>query len=102
MAQHDPARMPLQPAYNDYVRYTGLPDGTYTGIITLADGDSARFWFLSHHGTDDIGGTLFKFSSGAEVFMSGYFCCEVQLPHKQPASLAELRAFIKSCDGARP
>ena len=102
MARYNPAHIELHPAFNHYVHHTILPDGTETGIITLADGDFAQFWFLSHHLTDDIGGSLFKFSDGAEIFMSGYFCCEVQLPHKRPASLAALNAFIKSFDGARP
>jgi hypothetical protein len=97
--------MTLDRAFNNYVRSTHLKDGTETGIITFADGDSACFWFLSHHLADDvedIGGTFFKSSDGSTAFMSGYFCCELQLPDKQLASLVELRSFIKTYDGVHP
>jgi len=100
--QHDPAVIPLETAFNDYVRRAILEGGTETGIIKLADGSSARFWFRSHHLTGDLGGALFKCSDNSEIFISGYFCCEVQLPEKQLASLDELRAFLKEIDGAPP
>lgn len=100
--QNDPATMKLGPAYNNYVRRAFLTDGTETGIIQLKDGSSARYWFSSHHKSKDLGGTIFAMSDGSEKFMSGYFCCEVQLPETQLASLNELRAFIRRGDGERP
>jgi hypothetical protein len=94
--------MKLEPAYNDYARRTILPDGTETGVIQLKDGSTAKYWFRSHHQSEDLGGTIFAMSDGSERFMSGYFCCEVQLPRTQLASLDELRAFIAKADGVRP
>jgi hypothetical protein len=99
---NDPATLNLEPAYNDYARRTILPDGTETGVIQFKDGSSAKYWFRSHHRSEGIGTTLFAMSDGSERFMSGYFCCEVQLPETQLASLDELRAFISKTDGERP
>lgn len=101
-ATSDPATLALHPGYNDYVRRAILTNGTEAGIISCRDGSSARFWFRSHHLTHDKGGTLFRFNDGSEVFMSGYFCCEVQFPEQQFASLTELRAFIRKHGGVRP
>jgi len=98
----DPTSLALELAFNDYVRRAILADGTEAGIISCRDGSSSRFWFRSHHLTHDNGGTLFRFSDGTELFMSGYFCCEVQLPEQQLASLVELRAFIREHDGVSP
>ena len=101
-ARTDPAELALEAGFNDYVDRTILSDGTEVGVIRLADGSSSRFWFRSHHLTDDEGGTLFRFSAGTDLFMSGYFCCEVQLPEQQLGSLDELRAFVRDHDGLRP
>ena len=101
-AASNPASFTLERGYNDYVRRVILDDGTEAGIINCRDGSSSRYWFRSHHLTHDDGGTLFRLSDGSEVFMSGYFCCEVQLPEKQLASLAALRAFIREHTGIRP
>ena len=98
----DPVSLSLERAYNDYVRRSILADGTEAGIISCRDGSSSRYWFRSHHLTHDDGGTLFRFSDGSQVFMSGYFCCEVQFPEQQFASLAELRAFIREHGGVSP
>ena len=67
----DPAALPLERGYNDYVQRAILADGTETGIISCRDGSMSRFWFRSHHLTHDDGGTLFRFSDGTEIFMSG-------------------------------
>jgi hypothetical protein len=98
----DPASLSLEQGYNVYVRRAALADGTEAGIITCLDGSSSRFWFRSHHLTHDEGGTLFRFSDGTEAFMSGYFCCEVQLPDQQIASLLDLRSFIQQNHGVSP
>ena len=97
-----PASLSLGQGFNGYVRRAILDDGTEAGIISCRDGSSSRFWFRSHHLTHDDGGTLFRFSDGTEVFMSGYFCCEVQLPDQQIASLRDLRAFIQQHHGVSP
>jgi hypothetical protein len=95
--------MPSSAPYNDYVRCGILEDGTETGEIQLGDGSSARYWFRSHRLTgDELGGTLFRLSDGSTIFLSGYFCCEVQLPEKQLASLDALRSFVREHDGVRP
>jgi len=101
-AASDPASLTLERGYNDYVRRAILTNGTEAGIISCRDGSSSRYWFRSHHLTHDDGGTLFRFSDGSEVFMSGWFCCEVQLPEQQLASLVELLAFIREHDGVSP
>ena len=101
-AASDPASLTLERGYNDYVRRARLADGTEAGIISCRDGSSSRFWFRSHHLTHDDGATLFRFSDGTELFMAGWFCCEVQLPEQQLASLVELRAFIREHDGISP
>lgn len=101
-AASDPISLNLEPGFNAYVRSTSLADNTEVGIIMSRDGSSARFWFRSHHLTGDDGGTLFRLSDGEELFMSGYFCCEVQLPEEAFASLDELRAFVRKYDGTSP
>ena len=98
----DPASLQLERGYNEYVSRTSLDDGTEVGVIACRDGSIARFWFKSHHLTDDHGGTLFRFSDGTELYMAGGFCCEVQLPERQFANLAELRQFIRETDGTPP
>ena len=102
MHTHDPSSLTLERGYNDYVQRSLLTNGTETGIITLADGSSSKYWFRSHHLVDDIGGTLFKMSDGTTTYMAGWFCCEVQLPGKQIESLDELKAFIREHHGIGP
>ncbi len=89
----DLALLVLERAYNDYVWRADFPDGDEVGIISCQDGSSARFWFRSHHFTHD---------DGSEIFMSGYYCCEVQLPEWSPDFLNDLRAFIQQHDGISP
>ena len=101
-SRSDPATLLLEQGYNDYVRRATLPDGTEAGIIQCRNGSSSRFWFRSHHLTHDFGGTLFHLSDGTQAFMSGWFCCELQLPDQQLASLHDLRAFIKEHEGISP
>jgi hypothetical protein len=101
-AASDPAALSLEQGYNDYVRRAILADGTEAGIICCRDGSFSRFWFRSHHLTRDDGGTFFRFSDSTAVFMSGYFCCEVQLPEQQMATLDDLRAFIQKHHGVSP
>lgn len=102
MQRQDPSSLKLEAAYNDYVRRAFLKDGTEVGIIRMKDGSTAKYWFRSHHQADDIGGTWFQMSDGVHVYMAGWFCCEVQLPRQQFASLGELTAFIHEHHGADP
>lgn len=92
---NDPAKLSLEEGFNKYVRRTQLNGLTETGIITLKDGSSSKYWFQSHHLTKDAGGTWFVMSDGQEMFMAGWFCCEVQLPDEQLESLPALRQFIR-------
>jgi hypothetical protein len=101
-AKYAPKSQTLHKGYNDYVRCVHLENGIETGIITCQDGSTSDYWFLTHHISKDKGGTLFRFSDGSEVYMTGYFCCEVQLPEQPFASLSELRDFIQKRDGTGP
>ena len=102
MEEHDPSTLELAPAYNDYVRRASLTNGAETGIILMKDGASSQYWFRSHHRGDDIGGTWFRMSDGTTSYMAGWFCCEVQLPEEQMASLDDLKAFIRRHHGTSP
>ena len=102
MKQHDPALLALKPGYNDYVHRTHLKDGTEVGTIQVQDGTASQYWFRSHHRTEDIGGTWFKMSDGATLYMAGYFCCEAQFPEKQIESQNDLKAFINEHHGTKP
>lgn len=98
----DPRTLVLEQGFNSYIQRTFLEDHTEVGIIRLKDGSYAKYWFRSHHITDGSSGTLFQLSDGSEIFMEGYFCCEVQLTEKQMYSLQDLRTFIKKYDGVAP
>lgn len=100
--QQDPSRLKLEQAFNTYVQRAFLEDKTEIGIIQFADGSSSKYWFRSHHMCTDMGGTWFSMSDGSKMYMPGWFCCEVQLPEKQMASLKELRAYIKDYGGKKP
>ena len=102
MQQHDPSALTLDAGFNDYVRRSFLEDGTEVGIIHLKDGSTSKYWFRSHHHVDDMGGTWFQMSDGTTTHMAGWFCCEVQLPVNQLASLDELKAFIRKNHGVSP
>ena len=79
-----------------------LPDQTEIGLLTLGDGSQVKYWFRSHHLTQDAGGTWFLLSSGERLFMEGKFCCEVDIPAPSLASPASLKDFIAKNDGVRP
>lgn len=101
-ATNDPNSLVLEVGYNSYVRRAFLPDHTEIGLVSMKDGSWAKYWFRSHHHTGDSGGTLFRLSDGTEVFMAGYFCCEVDLPEQQLESLEALRTFVSQHDGWNP
>ena len=100
--KNDPSSLKLKQGYTTYVKYTHLEDGTNLGIIQMKDDSWSKYWFWSHHITDDMGGTWFVMSDGKKIYMAGYFCCEIILPEKQFENLGELRNFIKGHHGKSP
>jgi len=62
----------------------------------------SKYWFRSHHLSDDIGGTWFFMSDGTKAYIAEWFCCELQLPKQQFKSLLELKKFIKNHHGIKP
>lgn len=93
--QHDPATMQLEPAFNDYVRRTFLPNGVETGIVDFKDGSRAKYWFQSHHLVSDRGGAWFEFEDGQRIFVTHLFCCEVQLSDAQPQDARTLLVYLE-------
>lgn len=61
----------------DSISY-GLKESVQYGLIHLESGEQVRFWFLTHHATSDIGGTIYEYPNGKRQFCSGLHCCEVQ------------------------
>ena len=100
--KYDPSKLNLNQGYNSYVKNMHLEDGTEIGIIYLKDGTQSKYWFRSHHLVDDIGGTWFAMGNGQKKYMAGWFCCEVQLPKEQLASLKDLESFINEHHGISP
>lgn len=99
----DPSILTLEQGFNYYVQRKILyADKVETGIIKFKDGSSSKYWFRSHHLSDDMGGTWFEMSNGTKEYLAGYFCCEVQLPKDQMGSLIELNQFIKKHHRIRP
>ena len=100
---HDPFSMNLEQGYNSYVERTFLiEDKVELGIIHMKDGSYSKYWFKSHHVTDDTGGTWFEMSNGKKMYMAGYFCCEATFPEKQFEDLVELQSFVKEHHKTRP
>jgi hypothetical protein len=84
--------------YNENIQY---------GLIHLANGVNVKFWFLSHHETSDIGGTIYEYPNGERQFCGGLHCCEVQFYEngklgKTFKNEAELKKFVTEKDGIRP
>lgn len=101
--RYDPGTMELEDGYNSFVKNIMLCDAKVeTGIVSLKDGASAKFWFRSHHLAKDIGGTWFFMSDGSRAYMAGYFCCEALFPEEGFASLDELKTYISGHNGDIP
>lgn len=100
--ENDPAQMELSTGANKFIRRTILPDGTETGIIQTAYGNEVKYWFRSHHLSNDLGTSRFVFPDGRERTISGYFCCEVMFPHQDFKSPNELDSFLTEIDGMSP
>lgn len=99
--KNDPDKMKLSKGWNDYVKRTDVSN-VELGIIYLKNGKQVKYWFMSHHLTDDKGGTIFEFDDKSTIYMEGKFCCELQLPDIQLNSENELKNFIKSHHGISP
>jgi hypothetical protein len=97
-----PEKLRLEAGFNLYVQRAELEDGTEVGVIRMKDGTSSRYWFRSHHLTGDMGGTWIEMSDGTKSYLAGWFCCEVQLPNEQLASLDSLKNFIRNHHGIAP
>jgi len=100
--KHDPAEMELSTGSNKYIRRAILPDNTETGIIQISDGNEVKYWFRSHHLSNDLGSSKFVFSDGREKIVSGYFCCEVMFSQKEFRSVADFESFLTKIDGISP
>ena len=61
------------------IRYN-IKHGIQYGTVDLQNGKQVKFWFLSHHATSDIGGTIYEYPDGEQQFCGGFHCCEVQFP----------------------
>jgi len=100
--ENDPDQMELSTGANKYIRRTILPDSTETGIIQISDGSEVKYWFRSHHLSDDLGSSRFVFPDGRERTVSGYFCCEVMFSQEGFATVADLDSFLIKIDGTSP
>ncbi len=104
-ARHDPASVVLElPGTLASIRRTQLKDNIEAGLITLGDGARVRYWFCSHHlvRAGDPGATLFRLPDGSDLWMDGYFCCEMDPPEESLVSVAALRSFAPAMDGQSP
>ena len=45
---------------------------------------------------------LFRLPDGANLWMDGYFCCEMDPPEDSLVSVASLRSFAEAMDGQSP
>ena len=86
---------------------TGINESIQYGFIHLQNGEQVKFWFLTHHATSDIGGTIYEYPNGDRQFCSGFHCCEVQFYDsgklgKTFKNADALRAYVTETDGIRP
>ena len=84
-----------------------LKDNVQYGLIDLEDGVQIKFWFLTHHVTSDIGGTIYEYPNGERQFCSGLHCCEVKFYEngnlgKIFKDIEEFKMFVLERDGIRP
>lgn len=100
--ENDPTQLKLTTGANKYIRRTILPDNTETGILTTRDGIEVKYWFRSHHLSNDLGTARFVFPGGREKTIFGYFCCEVMFPQERFESTVELESFLAEIDGTSP
>lgn len=89
------------------VAYAVTEKGIQYGTIALNDGEYVKFWFLSHHLTNDMGGTIYEFPGGERHFYAGMHCCEVQFSQNLTesrtfADAAAFRDYVTQYDGLQP
>ncbi len=102
---HDPSAMSLElPGAHPSIRRTFLKEHIEAGLVSLGDGSLVRYWFCSHHLVDDgdLGATLFRLPDGTDLWMDGYFCCEMDPPEESLVSVATFRSFAAAMDGKSP
>lgn len=90
----------LKPGYGKNVKRE-FKDGIEYGIITLKDNSIVKYYCLSHHLVAGKGGTLFELPDGKTEFISGVFCCEMQLD----SIYSDVGSFIQDMrlyDGVAP
>ena len=90
------------PASDDGHHVTTLGKGFQVGDLLLGDGTRIPYWFLSHHQSGDLGGTLFELPEGRTKFVEGYFCCSVDLSAEETATRATFDATLERIDGLSP
>lgn len=99
---HDPDKMALTKGTGNYMECTHTIPDFEIGVISLADGDRVKYWFISHHASGDPGCTKFEFPDGSVRYLDGAFCCEVRLSKQQPANREELETFLDTREGINP
>ena len=93
----------LKVGFDKNVKREFTKDGIEFGIITLEDSTKIKYWFQTHHISEDIGGTLFELPNGKLEFIKGYFCCEVQLPKNGKfKNVEEFITEMKKKNGIQP
>ena len=96
--RYDPSALKLRASYPPLVQSTLNADKSQAGLVVLPDGESVRFWFVSHH-VAGAGCARFDFRDGTHKYMKGsYFCCEVQIPGGEVRNRQDLIAFIEKHD----
>ncbi len=90
--------------FDNNVKREFTKNGIEYGVITLENSEKIKYWFQSHHISEDkIGGTIFELPSGELKFIEGYFCCEVQLPKNGKfKNSKEFIAEMEKVDGIQP
>ena len=90
--------------YDENTMRNFTPDGIEYGIIKLENAEKIKYWFESHHiSNDQVGGTLVEMPNGELEFIEGYFCCEVQLPNEGKFKNSKIfLAEMKKLDGITP
>ncbi|MCK7591704.1 hypothetical protein M0G43_14035 [Subsaxibacter sp. CAU 1640] len=91
---------------NGNIQYT-LNDDIQYGLIDMENGEQIKFWFLSHHHTSDIGGTIYEYPNGERQFCGGNHCCEVQFYDNGKLgrtfkNSSEFKTFVTERNGISP
>jgi hypothetical protein len=96
--RYDPNTQKLHDTYPPLIRSTSIPGNMETGLVTLSDGESVKYWFVSHH-IAGPGCARFDFGDGTSRYVYGsYFCCEVQIPDDLVKTKQDLITFLEKHD----